>query len=112
MRFGQYLVERGYVKLAEAPKLVQVFSGKAEVGACLLLQARLAEKLGVPPAGPMPKSLAFLADPEALQKWNTLAACFSTAMSCCNTACGAADWMSGRQANGSNCFPVCGPAQS
>ena len=67
VRFGQYLVERGYLRIADAPSIVQAFSSKDNARACLLLQAFLAEKLGVPPAGPMPKSLAFVADPAALQ---------------------------------------------
>jgi hypothetical protein len=72
VRFGQYFIERGYLKLEDAPRLVQIFSGNDAGRACLLLQEHLADKLGVPPAGPMPKSLAFLADPEALQKsWDT-----------------------------------------
>ena len=68
VRFGQYLVERGYLKIGDAPALVQISSGNDSGRACLLLQRLVTEKLGVPPAGPMSKSLAFLADPEALQK--------------------------------------------
>lgn len=68
VRFGQYLVERGYLKVEDAPGLVQTFLSDDSGRACLLLQAFLAEKLGVSPAGPMPKSLAFLADAETLQK--------------------------------------------
>ncbi len=68
VRFGQYLIERGYLKPEDALALVPTFSGDDSGRACLLLQALLAEKLGVSPASPMPKSLAFLADPETLQK--------------------------------------------
>jgi len=72
VRFEQYLIERGYLKVEDAPALVQAFSGDGSGRACLLLQAFLAEKLGVSPAGPMPESLAFLADAETLEKsWET-----------------------------------------
>src|ERR1035438_3038553 len=68
VRFGQYLVTHGYLKVEDASGLVQTFLGDNSGQACLLLQAFLAKKLGVSPAGPMPKSLAFLADAETLQK--------------------------------------------
>jgi hypothetical protein len=62
VRFGQYLVERGYFKLTDAPA---IFRGVASddfrpVGA--LLQRLVAEKMGVADSQPLPASLAFLAD--------------------------------------------------
>jgi hypothetical protein len=70
VRFGQYLVERGYVKLNDTPEFHKVFQDSVEVGPYLarLLQRFVAEKLGLPASQPMPESLVFLADPVALQK--------------------------------------------
>jgi hypothetical protein len=68
VRFGQYMVERGYLKVEDAPDLAQIFSDTNSEQACHLLQAFLAEKLGVSPADPMPKSLAFLANAKNWQK--------------------------------------------
>lgn len=70
VRFGQYLHERGYLRIEDAASLVQVYAGGDDARGLLLVQKFLAEKLGVPPAGPMPKSLALLADPAAAdQSW-------------------------------------------
>jgi hypothetical protein len=68
VRFGQYLVERGYVKIEDAPGLIKSFFGKNDARALLPIQRLVAEKLGVPPTGPMPQSLEFLSDAEAMQK--------------------------------------------
>jgi hypothetical protein len=68
VRFGQYLVERGYVKLKDAPDLVQIIQGKEDSRLQLLIQRFVATKLGLPESGPMPKSLAFIADSHAFQK--------------------------------------------
>lgn len=68
VRFGQYLIERRCLKIEDAPGLVQIFAGSGDPPALVPVQKFLAEKLGVPPAGPMPKSLALLADSAALEK--------------------------------------------
>ena len=70
VRFGQYVHERGYLKIEDAASLVRIYSGRNDSRALLLIQKFLAEKLGVPTAGPMPKSLALLADSAAMeQSW-------------------------------------------
>ena len=68
VRFGQYLLERGYLKIEDAAGLMQVYSGGNEAQALLLVQKFVAEKLGVLPSEPMPASLALLADRAATGK--------------------------------------------
>ena len=68
VRFGQYLVERGYVKLKDAPDLVQIIQGRDDSRFQLLIQRLVAEKLGLPESGTLPKSLAFIADSRAFKK--------------------------------------------
>ena len=66
VRIGQYLIERGYVMNAEAPKLLQEEQLDDETELCGLLQRLIARKLGVTGERPMPPSLDFIADPEAI----------------------------------------------
>ena len=68
VRFGQYLIEHGYLKIEDAPQLVQIWLSGDDSQTPRFVQKLVAEKLGVPPSGPMPKSLAVLADPAALEK--------------------------------------------
>jgi hypothetical protein len=71
-RFGLYLVERGYLKLADAPLVAQLMVGSDTSVAATLAQRLVAEKLGMPPSGTTRDRLAFLVDPVALQKsWET-----------------------------------------
>jgi hypothetical protein len=66
VRFGQYLWERGYFKSGDLPGLFQAAQGNDSRPALLLLQRFVATKLGVPETNPVPASLAFLADEQAL----------------------------------------------
>lgn len=68
MRFGQYLHERGYLRIEDAASLVRIYAGGDDAGGLLLAQKFLAEKLGVPLSGPMPKSLTLLADLAATER--------------------------------------------
>ncbi len=71
VRLGHYLAERGYLKMEDWPRLAQLTGGSPEIPGALLVQKLIAEKLGVPPAGPLPKPVALLADPFELDKsWN------------------------------------------
>ena len=68
VRFGQYLSERGYLKVEDAAGLVQLVADGEAAPVLRLVQKFLAEKLGVPPAGPLPKPLALLTDRPHLEK--------------------------------------------
>lgn len=72
-RFCQYLLERGDVKLSDVPKLCLAFEEGGDESVLLpLIQKLVAEKMGIPASGPLPKSLAILNDPAALEKsWET-----------------------------------------
>jgi hypothetical protein len=61
VRFGQYLLERGYFKAGEIPVLFSDFSGNDEQALLLKIQRLVARKMGVPDTSPVPASLAFLA---------------------------------------------------
>jgi len=62
VRFGQYLMERGYLKLDDLPYLCLIQQGHADARLCGLFQRLVAEKMGVPASAPLPKALAFLGD--------------------------------------------------
>lgn len=66
-RFGQYLVEHGYLKLGELPQLVEAGASGDMDGITRLVQRLVARKLGVPDFRPIPKSLAFLSDTDSMQ---------------------------------------------
>jgi hypothetical protein len=66
-RFLQYLIERGYVKIEELPRLIPEWGADDDAAAYLLLQRLIAEKLGITAEQPMPQSLAFMADLEAVE---------------------------------------------
>lgn len=69
MRFGQYLYERGYLKLSDMPELYSALnSADAESLMLRLLQRFVAEKMEVPASEPLPKSFAVLNDPAALER--------------------------------------------
>ena len=63
-RFGQYLLERGYLQLADVP---QLYSSDG-ASTLALVQRLAAEKMGMPANGPLPKSFAVLADAAAFEK--------------------------------------------
>lgn len=67
-RFGQYLVERGYLKLEDTAWLAQALAGTNDSWAPLLVQRFLSEKLEVPPSARMPESVAALGSPAALER--------------------------------------------
>ena len=72
-RLGQYLHERGYVKLSDVPEISRIATSdgtNAAVPLLHLIQRLAMEKMGQPASDPPPKSLAVLADPAALeQSW-------------------------------------------
>lgn len=68
-RFGQYLYERGYLKLSDMPELYSAFNGVGDESALLrLIQRMVADKMGIPASGPLPKSFAVLNDSTAFEK--------------------------------------------
>jgi hypothetical protein len=68
-RFCQYLFERGYLKLSDAPELYLIIKDGGDDSAPLRLIQRLtAEKMGIPAAEPLPKSFAVLNDASALKE--------------------------------------------
>jgi hypothetical protein len=62
VRFGQYLLERGYFKIGEIPGLFRDVSSNDPQAILLRIQRLLARKMGVPDTVPIPPSLALLAD--------------------------------------------------
>ncbi|MGN6554532.1 MAG: hypothetical protein ACTHLW_12555, partial [Verrucomicrobiota bacterium] len=68
VRFIQYLVERNYIHLKDAPILFSINSGKEDAALASLLQRFLAGKLAVANQTNVPAALNFVADPQALQR--------------------------------------------
>jgi hypothetical protein len=68
VRFGQYLVERGYLQIGDMPVLFRSAVETDSIKWNLLLQRLVARKMGVPDSQPLPASLAFLADNDAVSK--------------------------------------------
>ena len=68
IRIGQYLHERGYLQLSDIPELYAAVENSNGSAILKLVQQFMAEKMGIPPAGPMPKSFAVLDNPAALEK--------------------------------------------
>jgi hypothetical protein len=68
-RIYQYLLERGYVKLSDAPELYLFFRDGQDDSAILRMIKRLAaQKMEILPAEPLPKSFAVLDDTKAFGK--------------------------------------------
>ncbi len=68
-RFSQYLLERGYLKLSDAPQVCSLFNDEGGTVAGLnLLQRLVVAKMGIPENDPLPKSLAVFNDPTAFEK--------------------------------------------
>ena len=68
VRFGQYLLERGYFKIGEIPGLFRDASGNDVQALLRRIQRLVAHKMGVPETNPVPASLAFLTDETTMEK--------------------------------------------
>jgi len=72
VRFGQYLAERGYLKIEEIPGLFRDFmilsSDDSSTAVLRRIQRLVADKLGVPETMPIPASLAFLGNQTNMEK--------------------------------------------
>jgi len=68
VRYGQYLIERGYLKVGDLPGLFHGIADNDSLPFAKLVQRFIASKLGVPENRPMPPKLAFLADPVLLER--------------------------------------------
>jgi hypothetical protein len=68
VRFGQYLVERGYFTMGEIPVLFTNASGDDPQALLHRIQRLVARKMGVPDTEPVPASLAFFADGTTMEK--------------------------------------------
>ena len=68
VRFGQYLVEHGYLTLAEVPAVFREVYGDDPPALLRRIQRLVARKMGVPDAEPVPAALAFLADETTMEK--------------------------------------------
>ncbi len=68
VRFGQYLLERGYFTIGEIPALYRDVSGDESQALLRQIQRLVARKMGVPDTEPVPASLAFLADETTMNK--------------------------------------------
>lgn len=69
VRFVQYLLERGYVKLSDATNLTLLRMDSASDQEMLhLLRRTVAEKIGISGSEPLPKSFDVLRDPDLLEK--------------------------------------------
>lgn len=68
VRFGQYLVERGYLKLSDAPAVYAILQNGDAAAMLGLVRRVVAGKMGIPAAGPLPKSFGVLNDPAAFEK--------------------------------------------
>ena len=67
VRFGQYLIERGYLKAAQLPEWFAAFSRNDKHGLSPLVQRFIADKMGLPLSKPFPSSFAFLADEDVME---------------------------------------------
>lgn len=68
VRFGQYLLERGYFTVGEVPALFDEMSGNDSRALMRRIQRLVARKMSVPDTDPIPASLAVLADEAAMEK--------------------------------------------
>ena len=68
VRFGQYLVEHGYLRMEEVPALFNDVYGNDPQALLRRIQRLVARKMGVPDTEPVPAALAFLADETTLEK--------------------------------------------
>ena len=68
LRFGQYLVERGYLKVEDSPDIFPGAADDSPQRLMVLIQRLVAAKLGITRSEPMPPGLAMLADSDAAWK--------------------------------------------
>ena len=68
VRFGQYLVEHGYLTMQDVPAVFREVSGGDSPALWRRIQRLVARKMGVPDTEPVPVSLAFLADGATAEK--------------------------------------------
>jgi hypothetical protein len=68
VRFGQYLVERGYLRIGEMPILFRDATDRSGEKLDLLLKRLVARKMGVPDSQPPPAYLGFLDDDDTMSK--------------------------------------------
>jgi hypothetical protein len=68
VRFGQYLLERGYFTIGEIPGVFRDASGDDTQAQLRRIQRLVARKMGVLETEPVPASLAFLADETTMEK--------------------------------------------
>ncbi|HKW30790.1 MAG TPA: hypothetical protein VJT54_15770 [Verrucomicrobiae bacterium] len=68
VRFGQYLVERGYLTMGDVPAAFREVYGDDPAALLHRIQRLVARKMGVSDTEPVPASLAFLADETTMEK--------------------------------------------
>ena len=68
LRFGQYLVERGYLKVEDLPDIFRIATDNGPERLMLLIQRLVAAKLGISRSDATPPGLAMLADADATWK--------------------------------------------
>jgi hypothetical protein len=68
VRFGQYLVERGYLQIGDMPVLFRDATDQSGEKLQRLLERLVARKMGVSDSQPVPASLAFLANDDTTSK--------------------------------------------
>ena len=68
VRYGQYLLERGYFTIGEIPALFRGVSGNDPQALLHQIQRLVVRKMGVPETEPVPASLAFLADESMMEQ--------------------------------------------
>ncbi len=68
VRFGQYLVERGYLRIGEMPVLFRDATDRSGEKLDLLLKRLVARKMGVADSQPLPAYLGFLDTDDTMSK--------------------------------------------
>ncbi|HEV2438079.1 MAG TPA: hypothetical protein VG077_18955 [Verrucomicrobiae bacterium] len=68
VRFGQYLVEHGYLTMEDVPAIFREVYGDDPPALWHRIQRLVAHKMGVPDTEPVPVSLAFLANETTMEK--------------------------------------------
>lgn len=68
VRFGQYLIERGYLKVEDLPDLFHYWTWNDDRPIMKRIQRMVATKMGVPENAPIPHSLDFLSDADRMNK--------------------------------------------
>lgn len=68
VRFCQYLFERGYLNLSDAPAVYSIVRDSNSPAIQRLIQRLMAGKMGISESDPLPKSFAILTDSAAFEK--------------------------------------------